>query len=70
MREASCEAMCVVVEVWNILHSFACLFSYLPGALVCIKTSPWNVGDSQLLIGDAAHAVVPFYGQVGEADWH
>lgn len=27
------------------------------------KCGPWNHGDSQLVIGDAAHSVVPFYGQ-------
>jgi kynurenine 3-monooxygenase len=25
--------------------------------------SPWNVGKNTLLLGDAAHAIVPFYGQ-------
>ena len=28
-----------------------------------VKTFPWNVNDTTLLIGDAAHATVPFYGQ-------
>ncbi len=28
-----------------------------------IKCFPWAIGDKALLIGDAAHAVVPFYGQ-------
>lgn len=28
-----------------------------------IKCYPWAIGDKSLLIGDAAHAVVPFYGQ-------
>jgi len=32
------------------------------GSLVTVRTDPWNVGNI-LLIGDAAHAVVPFYGQ-------
>jgi kynurenine 3-monooxygenase len=32
-------------------------------ALVTIKCWPWSHGSSVLLIGDAAHAVVPFYGQ-------
>ncbi len=31
--------------------------------LVTIKTYPWRWGSSFLLIGDAAHAVLPFYGQ-------
>ncbi len=33
------------------------------GSLVTIRCGPWNHGDRALLIGDAAHAVVPFYGQ-------
>jgi kynurenine 3-monooxygenase len=32
------------------------------GSLVSIRTNPWNFGKI-VLIGDAAHAVVPFYGQ-------
>jgi kynurenine 3-monooxygenase len=30
--------------------------------LVTVKCEPWNFGNA-LLIGDAAHAIVPFYGQ-------
>jgi kynurenine 3-monooxygenase len=33
------------------------------GHLITIKTSPWNYADKLLLLGDAAHAIVPFYGQ-------
>ncbi|KAI8081817.1 uncharacterized protein B0P05DRAFT_62662 [Gilbertella persicaria] len=33
------------------------------GSLVTIKASPHNYGDKALMIGDAAHAMVPFYGQ-------
>ncbi len=33
------------------------------GNLGTIKCFPWNVGGKSLLLGDAAHAVVPFYGQ-------
>lgn len=33
------------------------------GNLGTIKCFPWNVGGKSLLIGDSAHAVVPFYGQ-------
>lgn len=28
-----------------------------------IKCWPWNIGGKSLLLGDSAHAVVPFYGQ-------
>lgn len=33
------------------------------GSLVTIRCGPWHVRDRVLLIGDAAHAIVPFYGQ-------
>lgn len=33
------------------------------GNLGTIKCFPWNIGGKSLLLGDAAHAVVPFYGQ-------
>ncbi len=32
-------------------------------SLITVKTYPWGYGDSSLIIGDAAHAIVPFYGQ-------
>ncbi len=32
------------------------------GAMVTIKCSPWHHGNA-LLLGDAAHAIVPFFGQ-------
>uniref|UniRef100_A0A8D0AQD1 Kynurenine 3-monooxygenase n=2 Tax=Sander lucioperca TaxID=283035 RepID=A0A8D0AQD1_SANLU len=32
-------------------------------AMVSIKCSPYHIGDKCVLMGDAAHAVVPFYGQ-------
>lgn len=32
-------------------------------SLAIIKCSPWNYKDKVLLIGDASHAIVPFYGQ-------
>lgn len=31
--------------------------------LVTIRCSPWNYGSKILLIGDASHAIVPFFGQ-------
>ena len=33
------------------------------GNLGTIKCFPWKVGGKSLLLGDSAHAVVPFYGQ-------
>ena len=32
-------------------------------SLGIVKTYPWHIKDTTLLIGDAAHATVPFYGQ-------
>ncbi|XP_050510664.1 kynurenine 3-monooxygenase isoform X1 [Diabrotica virgifera virgifera] len=34
-----------------------------PSQLISIKCSPYHVGSKFMIIGDAAHAVVPFYGQ-------
>jgi len=33
------------------------------GTLGTIKCWPWNIGGKALLLGDSAHAMVPFYGQ-------
>ncbi len=33
------------------------------GSLATIRCEPWHHQDKVVLIGDAAHAVVPFYGQ-------
>lgn len=33
------------------------------GDLVTVKCSPWSYQDKCVLVGDAAHAVVPFFGQ-------
>jgi kynurenine 3-monooxygenase len=35
----------------------------LTGSLVTIRCAPWFYRDKVCLVGDAAHAVVPFYGQ-------
>lgn len=31
--------------------------------LIMVRCEPWNYNDQVVLIGDAAHAIVPFYGQ-------
>ncbi|MHC4767102.1 MAG: FAD-dependent oxidoreductase [Planctomycetota bacterium] len=33
------------------------------GSLVTVRCAPWFHGDKVVLVGDAAHAIVPFYGQ-------
>lgn len=38
-------------------------FSHPTGSMVTIKCSPWHVKDRFALLGDAAHAIVPFFGQ-------
>jgi kynurenine 3-monooxygenase len=38
-------------------------FGHPTGSMVTIKCSPWHVGGKALLLGDAAHAIVPFFGQ-------
>jgi kynurenine 3-monooxygenase len=44
----------------NLLEEFR---SNPTGSLVTIRCAPWNYKDKVALVGDAAHAVVPFYGQ-------
>ena len=38
-------------------------FANPTGAMVTVKCSPWQVQGHTLLLGDAAHAIVPFFGQ-------
>lgn len=38
-------------------------FNHPTGQMVTVKCSPWNLRGQQLLLGDAAHAIVPFFGQ-------
>jgi kynurenine 3-monooxygenase len=38
-------------------------FDHPTGSLVTIRCFPWAYRDTVLLLGDAAHAIVPFYGQ-------
>ncbi|HET9697898.1 MAG TPA: NAD(P)/FAD-dependent oxidoreductase [Terriglobales bacterium] len=43
----------------NLIENF---FSNPTGSMVTIKCDPWHHGNA-LLLGDAAHAIVPFFGQ-------
>ncbi|WP_046244441.1 FAD-dependent oxidoreductase [Hymenobacter terrenus] len=38
-------------------------FAHPTGSLVTIRCYPWKYDDDVLLLGDASHAIVPFYGQ-------
>jgi kynurenine 3-monooxygenase len=38
-------------------------FSNPTGHMVTVRATPWNMGQKALLLGDAAHAIVPFFGQ-------
>ncbi|KAI1291117.1 Kynurenine 3-monooxygenase [Halotydeus destructor] len=38
-------------------------FATKPGSLMSVKCSPLNMNNQALIIGDAAHAMVPFFGQ-------
>jgi kynurenine 3-monooxygenase len=38
-------------------------FANPTGAMVTVKCSPWHAKHNALLLGDAAHAIVPFFGQ-------
>ena len=44
----------------NLIENY---FGNPTGAMVTIKCSPWHVDGKALLLGDAAHAIVPFFGQ-------
>jgi kynurenine 3-monooxygenase len=38
-------------------------FNNPTSSLITVKTNPWTYKDKSCIIGDAAHAIVPFYGQ-------
>ena len=42
-------------------------FANPTGTLVTMRTAPWHLGGSAALLGDAAHAIVPFFGQGANA---
>ena len=50
----------VVPLMPRLLEEFA---SHPQGQLGTVQVAPWHVGARVLLLGDAAHAIVPFHGQ-------
>ena len=42
-------------------------FANPTGSMVTVRTYPWSVAGNAVLVGDAAHAIVPFYGQGANA---
>jgi kynurenine 3-monooxygenase len=44
----------------NLIENY---FGNPTGAMVTVKCSPWHADGKALLLGDAAHAIVPFFGQ-------
>ena len=54
----------VFPDAMKLMPDVAKQFFHNPtGSLVTIKCFPWAVKDKLCLIGDSAHAIVPFYGQ-------
>ncbi len=51
------DALALIPEL---THDF---FHNPTGAMVTVKSAPWHLGGRALLLGDAAHAIVPFFGQ-------
>src|SRR5687767_153886 len=50
----------VIPHMSDFLHQF---MTHPTSALHTVRCYPWHYKDSVVLMGDAAHAVVPFYGQ-------
>jgi kynurenine 3-monooxygenase len=51
-------------DAFKLMPQLADIYSDNPtGAMVTIKCSPWRAGGKAVLLGDAAHAIVPFFGQ-------
>lgn len=50
----------VMLDLDNLIEDF---FKNPTSAMVTMKCYPWTYWDKAALVGDSAHAVVPFYGQ-------
>ena len=51
-------------DAWRLMPHLSENYAANPvGAMVTIKCSPWHQDGKALLLGDAAHAIVPFFGQ-------
>jgi len=51
-------------DALELMPSFEDDFEHNPTSALFMETcSPWNIEENLLLLGDAAHAIVPFYGQ-------
>jgi kynurenine 3-monooxygenase len=50
----------VMQDIENLAHDF---FKNPTSAMVTMKCYPWTYWDKVALVGDSAHAIVPFYGQ-------
>jgi kynurenine 3-monooxygenase len=51
-------------DAWEMIPDLVDQFLANPlGHLSTIRCSPWHYRDAALLLGDAAHAIVPFHGQ-------
>ncbi|MBU2995000.1 FAD-dependent monooxygenase [Cellulophaga baltica] len=50
----------IMPELENLTEDF---FNHPTSAMVTMKCFPWTYWDKVALVGDSAHAVVPFYGQ-------
>ncbi len=51
-------------DVLALLPDFEAQYAANPvGRMATVYAAPWHVGGQALLVGDAAHAIVPFHGQ-------